>query len=87
MAKSKIVKASKKIEKGVVGGYNAIENSVVGSYKAVENGFVKAFTNISDGFVDYFFTRDGETVEQAKNRMKQEAEDKKTEKNHYVKIK
>ncbi len=59
MAKSKIVKANEKIAETVVGGYKKIENAVVGGY-----------TKIEDKFVDRFLTRDGETVEQAKERLK-----------------
>lgn len=61
MAKSKLVKANKKIEEIVVGGYKAIEETVVGG-----------FTKMSDGFVDQFLTRDGESVEDAKSRLAKE---------------
>lgn len=59
MAKSKIVKANEKIEKTVVGAYKKIENTVVGGYKKIE-----------DKFVDAYLTRDGESVEEAKKRLK-----------------
>lgn len=61
MAKSKIVKANEKIADAVVGGYKKIENAVVGGY-----------TKIEDKFVDMYLTRDGETVEEAKERLKKE---------------
>ncbi len=61
MAKSKIVKANKKIADTVVGTYNKIEKAVVGTY-----------TKIEDKFVDSFLTKDGETVEEAKSRLKKE---------------
>ncbi|KRN04802.1 hypothetical protein [Holzapfeliella floricola] len=61
MAKSKLIKANKKIENGVVGGYKKIEDTVVGSYKQVENKFV-----------DLYLTRDGESVEDAQKRLSQE---------------
>jgi hypothetical protein len=61
MAKSKIVKANEKIAEGVVGGYKKIEDGVVGG-----------FTKISDKFVDQFLTHEGESVEDAKARLKQE---------------
>ncbi len=63
MAKSKIVSASKKIEEKVVGAYNKIENGVVGTYQKIE-----------DSFVDQFLTKDGETVEEAKARLKTDLE-------------
>lgn len=61
MAKSKIVKVNEKIAEGVVTGYKKIENGVVGGYKIIE-----------DKFVDQFLTKDGETVEDAKKRLKEE---------------
>ncbi len=62
MAKSKLVKANKKIEKTVVDGYKKVEQAVVGTY-----------TKIEDGFVDRYLTKDGETVEEAKQRLKKES--------------
>ena len=59
MAKSKIVTASKKIEKKVVDSYQKIEDTVVSGY-----------TKIEDAFVDRYLTKDGETVEEAKERIK-----------------
>ncbi len=61
MAKSKIVKANEKIAEKVVDGYKKIEKGVVGGY-----------TKIEDKFVDQFLTRDGETIEEAKERLKRE---------------
>ncbi len=61
MAKSKIVKANKKIADTVVGGYKAVESAVVGAY-----------TKIEDKFVDQYLTHDGETVTEAKRRLKKE---------------
>lgn len=58
---SKIVDANKKIEEKVVGGYKKIEDSVVSGYKKIE-----------DKFVDTFLKHDGETTEEAKERLKQE---------------
>ncbi len=63
MAKSKLVKANQKIADAVVGGYKKVENAVV-----------KGYTKIEDKFVDQYLTRDGETVEQAKARLKKENE-------------
>ena len=60
MAKSKFVKANEEIAKKVVGAFEKIEGSVVGGY-----------TKIEDAFVDRYLTRDGETVEDAKARLKQ----------------
>ncbi len=59
MAKSKIVKANEKIAK-----------TVVDSYKKVENAVVSGYTKVEDRFVDAYLTKDGETVEEAKERLK-----------------
>ncbi len=59
LAKSKIVKASEKIADTVVGGY-----------KKIEKGVVDGYTKIEDKFVDDYLTKDGETVEEAKARLK-----------------
>lgn len=61
MAKSKLVQANEKIVKKVVGTYGKVEQSVVGRY-----------TKIEDFFVDRYLTKNGETVEEAKKRLKQE---------------
>ncbi len=60
MAKSKIVKANKKITEAVIGGY-----------KKIEQGVVSGYTKIEDKFVDAYLTKDGETVEEAKARLKE----------------
>ncbi len=59
MAKSKLIQANKKVEKAVVNSYKKIENAVVAGY-----------TRIEDKFVDSFLTRDGESVSEAKERLK-----------------
>ena len=63
MAKSKIVEGYKKIEQGVVDGY-----------KKIEKGVVDGYTKIEDKFVDAYLTKDGETVEEAKARLKKQQE-------------
>jgi len=61
MAKSKIVKANERIAETVTSGYKKIEKGVVGG-----------FTKIEDKFVDAYLTKDGETAEEAKARLKKE---------------
>ena len=53
-----------------VAAYKAIEDGVVGAYKAVEKGAVDAYHKVEDVMVDKLFRRDGETVEQAKERLR-----------------
>lgn len=61
MAKSKIVKANQKIAEVVTDGYKKIEQGVVGGYSKIE-----------DKFVDAYLTKEGETVELAKERLKKD---------------
>lgn len=61
MAKSKLVKANQKIADSVVSGFGKIQDSVVGTY-----------TKIEDRFVDQYLTKDGESIEDAKKRLKEE---------------
>jgi len=70
MAKSKIVKANKKIAETVTDGYKKIEKGVVEGYKKIENGVIKGYTKVEDKFVDTYLTKNGETVEEAKARLK-----------------
>lgn len=70
MAKSKIVKATEKVADVVTDGYKKIENGVVDGYKKIEKGVVEGYTKIEDKFVDAYLTREGETVEEAKERLK-----------------
>lgn len=72
MAKSKIIKANEKIAEAVIGGYRKIEKGVVDGYKKIEQGVVGGYTKIEDKFVDAYLTKDGETVEEAKERLKKE---------------
>lgn len=74
MAKAKIVKANEKIAGAVTGSYKKIEKGVVDSYKKIQQGVTKGYTKIEDRFVDAYLTKDGETVEEAKARLKKENE-------------
>ncbi len=76
MARSRIVEANEKIAEGVVKGYKAVEKGVVDGYKKMEQGVVSGFAKIEDKFVDRYLTRKGETVEEAKERLKKETEEK-----------
>ena len=69
MAKSKLVEVNEKIAENVVSGYKKIEEGVVGGYKKIENGAVGGFNKIADKFVDSFFTKEGESVEEARERL------------------
>ena len=58
-----------KIEDGVVGTYQKIEEGVVGTYKKIESGFVGAYKNMESQFVEHFLARNGESAEEAKERL------------------
>lgn len=70
MAKSKIINANKKIADGMANGYKKIEKGVVDGYKKIEKGVVSGYTKIEDKFVDMYLTHDGESIEDAKKRLK-----------------
>ncbi len=65
MAKSRIVKMNEKIAEKATNAFSMIENTVVGEYSKIE-----------DAFVDRYLTKDGETITQAKERLKRENKNK-----------
>lgn len=74
MAKSKIVEANQKIADSVTDGYKKIEKGVVDGYKKIETGVVGGYTKLEDKFIDQFLTKEGETVEEARERLKGKAD-------------
>lgn len=72
MAKSEFQKVNQKIAEAVTTGYKKIEQGVVGGYKKIEQGVVEGYSKIEDKFVDTYLTKEGETVEEAKARLKKE---------------
>lgn len=70
MAKSKIVNAGQKVADTMTDGYKKIENTVVDGYKTVEKAVVDGYTKIEDKFIDNYLTKDGESIEDAKKRLK-----------------
>lgn len=74
MSNRKLADTNDKIAEKVVGAYKSIEDTVVGAYKSVEGAAVGTYQKVEDHFVDKFFTHGGETVEQAKARLKENAE-------------
>ncbi len=65
MAKSKLIRANEKIAEGVVEGY-----------KKIAEGAVGGFNKIADKFVDNFLTKEGESVEEAKERLTAEQKER-----------
>ena len=66
---TKFVEANEKIAEKVVEGYKKIENGVVGGYKKIETGAVDGFNKVTDKCVEVLFAREGESVEDAKQRL------------------
>ena len=64
--------ANEKIAETITDGYKKIEKGVVDGYKKIEQGVSHTYTKIEDKFVDAYLTKDGETVEEAKARLKKE---------------
>ncbi len=72
MAKSKIAKATQQIAETVADGYKQMEKGVVKGYKKIEQGVVDSYTKIEDKFVENYLAKDGETVAEAKERLKKD---------------
>ncbi len=70
--KSKIADANEKIEEKVTSGFVKIQDGVVNGYKKIENGVVGGFAKIEDSFVARYLVKGGESVEDAKKRLKGE---------------
>lgn len=78
MAKSKLVQANQKIADGVTSGFKKIEDGVTGGFQKISDGVVGGYTKIEDKFVDAFLTKDGESIEDAKARLKAEQAERRT---------
>ncbi|MBQ8001346.1 MAG: hypothetical protein IJ298_09175 [Ruminococcus sp.] len=66
---SKFTNANEKIAEKVVDGFKKIEDGVVSGYKKIEEGAVTGFGKVTDKCVEVLFTKDGESVEDAKKRL------------------
>lgn len=70
MAKSKLIKLNDNISKSVQKCYGTIRDIAIASYEHIENTVVGAYKKIESAFVDRYLTRDGETVNEARARIK-----------------
>ena len=52
----------------VVEKYKKIEETVVNGYKTIENGVVDGFNKVSDYAIEKMFSKEGETLEETKQR-------------------
>jgi hypothetical protein len=63
-----------KISDGVTEGYKKIEDGVVTGYKKIETSAVEGFGKVVDKCVEILFTKEGESVEDAKKRLNHKEE-------------
>ncbi len=66
----RIANTYEKISEAVVVGYKKIENGTVNGYKKIENGVINGFNSVCDKFIEVLFSKEGESVEETKNRLK-----------------
>ncbi len=71
---AKIAEKMENISNQVVEGYQKIENGVVTGYKKIEAGAVEGFGRVVDKCVEVLFAKEGESVEDAKNRLQNKEE-------------
>lgn len=71
---SKFVEVNEKIAEKVVEGYKKIEDGVVTGYKKVETGVVEGFGKVTDACVKTLFAKEGESAEDAKQRLNHKEE-------------
>lgn len=65
----KIADVVEEMGQAVTSGCKKVEDSVVSGYKKMENGAVTGFEKVTDKCVGALFTKEGETVEEAKARL------------------
>lgn len=68
----KFADTNEKIQEAVVKGYQKMEDGVVEGYKTIEDGVVSGYKKVEDKFIHTFFAKEGETVEEARARLKGE---------------
>lgn len=66
---TKLADINERIAEKVVEGYKKVENAVVDGYKSIENGAVDGFNKVSDKCIEVIFAKEGETVDEAKDRL------------------
>lgn len=73
MSKSNFLKTNEKIAETVTGAFAQLEEGVLNGYTKVEDAVVSRYTKIEDAFVARYLSKDGESVEEAKARIKRES--------------
>lgn len=72
MAKSKLIQANENIAEHVSTGFKQMADGVTSGFRKINDAVVDGYTKIEDHFVDQYLTKDGESVEDAKARLKKE---------------
>ncbi len=62
-------------QQAVTRAYQRVEKAVVGAYQAIESTVVDGYTKIEDAFVKRYLLHKGETVTEAKARLRAQQED------------
>ena len=75
----KLADVNEKIAEKVVEGYKKIEDGVVEGYKKIEKGAVEGFQKVTDKCEETLFAKEGESVEEAKERLAVKKEEHKDE--------
>ena len=75
LMKSKIVEANEKIAENVTTGFQKVQDGVVNGYKKIENEVVDGFSKIEDSFISRYLLREGESLDEAKERLKREEQE------------
>ena len=73
-AKDTVVALAEGGDAGIGEAVHMAEKELVDGYKKIEDGTVDRFNKIADGFVGKFLLKDGETVEEARQRLAKEQE-------------
>ena len=74
-----------KIGKSAEGKVEKMADAVTGAYKKIEDSVVGGFNKMADGFVEKHLMKEGETVEEARERIEKEQAER-AEKNGHVNV-
>ena len=75
MAELKFTAANEAIAESITVAYDKVERALVGAHNKLESSVVSGYTKLEDVFVERDLTKDGESVEEAKSRLKKETQE------------
>jgi hypothetical protein len=70
IAKSSISMTSNRITKSFTHGYKKVEKGVITGYQKTQQAVVNVYAKIEDRFIEAYLTKDNETLQEAKKRLK-----------------